>query len=170
MDFIEEHNFTVDRFVIIGDTAEALEAAEELFRWKSSDLINGLDEMYDPDEDAPFDICLTPEEPEKTIFKCLRVRIDPKDILNVDDYNVNDWLPVEIFSKICSKYPLYCYKDVLFTDWKDEPTGDITGACLRYAVGFFSDRGEAGVFRPVIESKADSVLSFEPTYCKLIKY
>lgn len=169
MDFIEEHNFTVDRFVISGDTAAALEAAKEFFRWKSSDLIGGLAEMYDPDNDEPFDVCLTPEDPEKTIFKCLRVRIDPKDILNVDDYCVNDWVPVEVFSKICSKYHLYGFKDVLFANWRGDPTDDITGSSGRYAVGFFSDMDEDGVFKPVIKAAVD-IDTFDPTYCKLIKY
>lgn len=170
MDFIEEHNFTVDRFVISGDTAEALLTAKELFEWKSSDLINGLAEMYDPDDDDElFDVCLTPEDPEITSFKCLRVRIDPKDVINVDDYHVNEWMPVKVFSMLCSKYNLYVYKDVLFADWKCAPTGDITGASTRYAVGFFSDADEAGVYKPVIKV-ADDTDSFDPTYCKLIKY
>lgn len=169
MDFFEEHNFTMDRFVISGDTAEALLAAKELFEWKSSDLINGLAEMYDPDDDELFDVCLTPEDPETTSFKCLRVRIDPKDVINVDDYHVNEWIPVEIFSKLCSRYHLYGFKDVLFADWQSPPTGEITGASLRYAVGFFSDMDEEGVYKPIIKAAVDKQ-SFEPTYCKLIKY
>lgn len=170
MDFFEEHDFTVDRFVISGGTAEALLTAKELFEWKSSDLIDGLAEMYDPDDDELFDVCLTPEDPEITSFKCLRVRIDPKDVINVDDYHVNDWIPVKVFSKLCSKYHLYGFKDVLFADWKTPPEGEITGASTRYAVGFFSDVDEPGVYKPVIKAAVDSVLCFEPTYCKLIKY
>lgn len=170
MDFIEQHNFTVDRFVISGDTAEALEAVKELFEWKSSDLINELAEKYDPDEDEPFDVCLTPEDPEETVFKCLRVRIDPKDVINVDDYHVNNWIPVEVFSKLCSRYNLYGFKDVLFADWNSPPADEITGSSNRYAVGYFSDMDEEGVYKPVIKASVDSVLSFEPTYCKLIRY
>lgn len=170
MNFLEEHSLTVDRFVITGNTAEALEAAEELFKWKESDLINGLAEMYDPDDDELFDVCLTPEDPEITSFKCLRVRIDPKDVLNVDDYHVNGWIPVGIFSKLCSRYHLYGFKDVLFADWNSPPANETTGSSNRYAVGYFSDMDEDGVYKPVIKASVDSVLSFEPTYCKLIKY
>lgn len=169
MDYIE-HNFTVDRFVISGDTAEALLTAKELFEWKESDLINGLAEMYDPDDDELFDVCLTPEDPEITSFKCLRVRIDPKDVINVDDYHINDWIPVGVFSRFCSKYHVYGFKDVLFANWNSPPEGEITGSSNRYAVGFFSDMDEDGVYKPVIKASVSTELSFEPTYCKLIKY
>lgn len=169
MDYIE-HNFTVDRFVITGNTAEALEAVEELFKYKESDLINGLAEMYDPDDDRLFDVCLTPEEQGRTVFKCLKVQIDPKDVINVDDYHVNDWIPVGVFSKLCSKYHLYGFRDVLFANWNSPPEGEITGSSNRYAVGFFSDMDEDGVYKPVIKASVSTELSFEPTYCKLIKY
>lgn len=160
----------VDRFVITGDAAEAIEVVSKLFTWDKQALIESLADMYDPDDDAEFSIELVPEDPDDRPFVGVYVLIDPKDILNLDDIDPFEWTPVEVFTKLCKKNHTYGYKDTLFAQWGNKPSGGLTGDNTRYALGFFGyDVGDdERVYYPCIKASQDS--SFYPTYCKLIRY
>lgn len=169
---VEETNgvLIVDRFVITGASAEALEAASELFTWEKETLIDYLTVMRNPDNDEEFAVELTPQDPDSRPFIGVRVVIDPKDILNLDDIDPYEWTTVEVFAKLCNKKPGYGYQDILFAQWGDKPSGHFTGCIERYALGFFEhDNDEEGIsYRPYI--KASCTKNFKPTHCKLIKY
>lgn len=160
----------VDRFVITGASAEALEAASELFTWDKQTLIDYLTVMHDPDNDAEFAVELAPQNPDSRSFIGVRVVIDPKDILNLDAIDPYEWTPVEVFAKLCKKNPVYSYKDTLFDQWGGKRSGAFTGCIERYALGFFGyDHDDENIsYCPYI--KASSSKNFKPIYCKLIKY
>ena len=160
----------VDRFVITGASAEAIEMVSKFFIWDKQELIGNLGVMYDPDEDEEFAIELTPEDSNGRPFIGVSVVIDPKDILNLDDIDPYEWTPVEVFTKLCNKNRVYGYKDTLFAQWGNKPQGSITGDNTRYALGFFGyDLGEEERhYRPFIKASSDK--DFKPTYCKLIRY
>lgn len=126
--------------------------------------------MYDPDDDEEFAIELTPENPDNRPFIGVSVVIDPKDILNLDDIDPYEWTPVEVFIKLCNKNPVYGYKDTLFAQWGDKPSGTVSGVIERYALGFFRYDvvDDERVYYPCIKASTDS--NFKPTYCKLIEY
>ena len=161
----------VGRFVISGKTAEIFETISELFTWDKLSLIESLADMYDPDyDDEVFTIEVVPEEPDDCNIAGVYVVIDPKDVINLDDLDPYEWTPVSVFTKMCNKDHVYGYKDVLFAQWGNKPSGDITGDNTRYALGFFGyDLGEEERhYRPFIKASQDR--NFKPTYCKLIRY
>lgn len=158
-------------FVIKGDTAEALNNVSKFFSWNKQDLLFTLLGLYDPDSDAKFNAILFPEESCKCPYESISVVIDPNDVSNLNDIDPYGWITVEELITFCNRYPKYSYKDALFTDLKDKPSGVLTSAIGRYALGFITHNiGEDGERYHYARVEAAEKRGFKPIYCKLIKY